>query len=164
MIFDRLTVYEQCTGEALILYRNFSYGSAAACLVILVSILQPGAHELSLKISVFAVSIAMPVWILCGGLLEIYHSLGERSLRHARLQSTRNVFGFLMLVAGIFTMVAAGGIIFFLVEDAIWVFAGMVVLCLLTGIAFKERIARWWFGPDGPGELDDPTINASDKL
>ena len=70
--------------ERLLLTRNLSYGAAAACLAVLVSLTQSGATGVALQISVYAASIALPVWLLVGAVYENYIYLGKPSYPHLR--------------------------------------------------------------------------------
>lgn len=156
---QRLSSASKPSTEVTILNRNLSYGSAAACLVILIGVLQVRAQEreIPLQISVFSASVGMPLWLLIGMLHEIHILLGVRSHDYTNLNATRNFIGFLYLVSGLSVTLSAGGVIWFLLPDAAFVFAAACVACLFIGCIYYELMARWWFGPRGPGASEVTT-------
>ena len=140
--------------ERLLLLRNLGYGGAAASLVILVQLVQVGAKDFSLQLTVLALSVALPLWLSLGATYEFYIFLGKQSYPHLRTKFAKSFFGLIMFVAGIALVVAIGGIFWYLLPDAVWVYAVTSVLCVALVAVFNVLLARWWFGVGGPGSTE----------
>ncbi len=130
--------------------RNLGYGGAAACLVVLVGLAQVGAKDPALRISVFSASVALPIWLLLGGIYEFYIFLGKQSYPHLRTKFSVNLIGLITLMAGLGSVGATGGVIWFLIPEAAWVFGAVALVATLVGAMFNLVLARWWYGADGP--------------
>lgn len=146
---------QQNAREPLVsLYRNMGFGSAALCLVLLVGIAQIEATSIALNISVFGAALALPLWILFGVIYEYYLVLGKRSYGHLNSILTR----VLVLSSGVCGCVGLSvstmGVIYYLSEDAFWVFLWVGCAGLLSFLVFHIHIAYWWYAPDGPGSTE----------
>lgn len=141
--------------ERLMLMRNLGYGGAAACLVVLVGLTQIGAKVGSLQISVISTSVALPLWLLLGGIYEFYIFLGEQSYPHLRTKFAVGFLRIILTVAGLGSVGATAGVIWFLMPEAAWLFGTVCILVVVLGAVFQVLLARWWFGVDGPGANDD---------
>ena len=139
------------------LMRNLGYGGAAACLVVLVGLTQIGAKDPALKISVLSASVALPLWLLLGGIYEFYIFLGKQSYAHLRTKFATNFIGLIALSAGAGSLGATGGVIWFLMPEAAWAFCVVAVFSIVLAGIFNVFLARWWFGPGGPGRNSDDT-------
>ena len=137
--------------ERLVLMRNLGYGGAAACLVVLVGLTQVGAKDSALKISVLSASVALPLWLLLGGIYEYYIFLGKQSYAHLRTKFATNFIGAIALIAGAGSLGATGGVVWFLMPEAAWTFGVTVVFAISLAGVFNVHLARWWFGSGGPG-------------
>jgi hypothetical protein len=137
--------------ERLMLMRNLGYGGAAACLVVLVGLTQVGAKEVSLKVSVFSAAFALPLWLLLGGIYELYIFLGKQSYPHLRSKFAVHFTSVVFLFAGLGSVATTTGVIWFLVPEAAMLFLGTCVLVAILGSIFHVLLARWWFGVGGPG-------------
>jgi len=150
---DRLAkrMERYASAERLILMRNLGYGGAAACLVILAQLAQVGAEEISLKVTVVATSISLPLWFLLGASYECYIFLGKQSYTHLRTEFAQNFLGFVMMTAGLALIAAIGGLIWYLMPEAVFAFGITILFSIILAIVFYNIIARWWFGSEGPG-------------
>jgi len=135
----------------LILGRNLALGAAAACLVILVQILQVGAKDEALTLSVVAIAVGIPLWFLIAVLYEYYIYLGARSYPHLRGRFAPHLVGVVGGVAGLALFAAVGGVIWHLVPDALFAFLGASAAALVLYYVFHATLARWWFTNGGPG-------------
>lgn len=133
------------------LMRNLGYGGAAACLVVLIGLTQVGAKEISLKISVFSAAFALPLWVLLGGIYELYIFLGRQSYPHLRSRFAAQFTSAVFLLAGLGSVATTAGVIWFLVPEASIIFLTMCVLVATIGSIFHVFLARWWFSAGGPG-------------
>lgn len=145
--------------ERLMLMRNLGYGGAAASLVILLGLIQVGAKSLFLQVSILSISASLPLWLLIGGIYELYIFLGKESYSHLRKKSTYVFFGAITLAAGLSMFVSIGGIIWFLMPEAAYVFGAVALVCIISGGLFHDSLQSWWFGPDGP---EPETYNKND--
>lgn len=147
--------------ERLMLMRNCGYGGAAACLIVLVGLTQVGAKDMALRVSVFSASLALPMWLLLGGIYELYIFLGKQSYPHLRTKFSANFIGLIALTAGFGSVGAAGGVIWFLIPEAAWVFGAAVLVAVILAAIFNVFLARWWFGADGPERPDNRSGDAN---
>jgi hypothetical protein len=138
-----------------LLMRNLAYGSAAVCLVTLLQIIQIGAKDPALEISVYGTAVGMPLWVAVGSCYEYYILLGQKSYLHFHVAA--NYLSGISIIAGISLLTAIGGAIYYIVPDAIYAFATVGVLALVITLAFANHIAHWWYGALGP-EPDDADI------
>lgn len=146
--------------ERLMLMRNLGYGGAATCLVVLVGLAQVGAKELPLKVSVLSASIALPMWLLVGGIYEFYIFLGKRSYPHLRSPFAARFVLAVATIAGVGSVGATGGVIYFLMPIAAWAFAAAGVAAIILGGVHQVFLARWWFAPSGPGgKEEEPDVS-----
>lgn len=143
--------------DRLLITRNLSYGAAAACLVILVGLAQISIHTTALEISVYSASIALPIWLLIGGVYEYYIFLGKQSYPHMRTKLFTRFVGVNFSVAGLGTLGATGGIVWQELPKAIYAFGASALIALILIMAFQNHMAHWWFRDGGPGakESDD---------
>jgi len=137
--------------ERLMLMRNLGYGGAAACLVVLVGLTQVGAKDPALRVSVLSASVALPLWLLLGGIYEGYILLGKQSYAHLRTKFAANFIGLIALAAAAGSLGATGGVIWFLMPEAAWAFGAVAVVAIALAGIFNMFLARWWFGTGGPG-------------
>lgn len=144
--------------ERLMLMRNLGYGGAAACLVILLGLTQVGTKELCLKISVISVSLALPLWLLLGSIYEYYIFLGKESYPHLRTRLSLGFVGTTASIAGLGIVLGTGGVIYFLMPLAAYIFAGVGFMAVIFGVVFHMFLMRWWFSNTGP-EPDSPPKN-----
>ncbi len=147
-------MYQYPSESRLLLLRNLSFGSAAACLVVISQIIQVGAKDSALAASVTAGCVAMPLWIAVGAVFEYFLNLGKRSYPFLQKQSFRVCIALLMLVAGLGLLLEAGAAIWYLSVTAAWIFAGSVVVAVLSVALFQAVLANWWYGPNGPDAKD----------
>lgn len=136
--------------ERLMLMRNLGYGGAAACLVILLGLTQPDRKALCLKISVISVSFALPLWLLLGIIYEYYIFLGKESYSHLHTKLSRVFVLTTASIAGLGIVLGTGGVIYFLMPVATYVFAGVGFIAVIFGWVFQTYLMRWWFSNDGP--------------
>lgn len=156
--FDRLQfeiIRRQISPPFLALYRNASFGAAALCLGFLLGIAQVEAKSIALEISVFCAAAALPLWFLSGLIFECYLVLGEQSHEHLRSLFARGIVGAVWFLAITPVGTAVGGVIYFLNPEALWLFAGSVVVALLIYLGFSLHIASWWYGSNGPGSTEE---------
>ena len=137
--------------EGLLLARNLSFGGAATCLIVLVGLAQVGAGGVALKISVLSASVALPMWLLRGIIYEIYIFLGKQSYQHLRSKFPTRFMNSLTMIAVFGSLGATGGVIWFLMPEAAWLFAAVVFLAAILLSIYQWFLARWWFGPGAPG-------------
>lgn len=156
---DRLTerMRRYASVERLMLMRNLGYGGAATCLVVLVGLAQVGAKDPALKISVLSASAALPLWLLLGAIYELYIFLGKQSYAHLRTQFAVNFIGFVALAAAAGSVGATGGVIWFLMPEAAWVFSAVSIVAFLLAGIFHVFLARWWYGAKGPSDGESDT-------
>jgi hypothetical protein len=50
---------------------------------------------------------------------------------------------------------AAGGIIYFLNEDAFGYFVMIILLALYVWSVIYNHLAEWWYSPEGPGSSEE---------
>lgn len=153
---NRLTTRMEryASAERLFMMRNLGYGGAAACLVILVQLAQVGAKDFSLQVTIVATSIDMPLWLTLGGIYEAYILLGKQGYPHLRTDFAKKFIGLVGTTAGIVLTVAIGGLIWYLMPSAVLVFAITIVICVALSVVYQLILARWWFGPEGPGSRE----------
>lgn len=132
------------------LMRNVGYGGAAASLIILLGLIPVGAKSLFLQVSILSISASLPLWLLLGGIYELYIFLGKESYSHLRKKSTCVFLGAIMITAGLSLFVSIGGIVWFLMPEAVYVFGAVALASLILGGLFHDSLQSWWFGPDGP--------------
>lgn len=137
--------------------RNLGYGGAATCLVVLVGLAQVGAKDPALKISVLSAAVALPLWLLLGGIYELYIFLGKQSYAHLRTRFAVNFIGLVALAAASGSVGATGGVIWFLMPEAAWACAAVAIVAMLLAGIFHVFLARWWFGAKGPGSGESDT-------
>lgn len=150
---DRLTgeFLRNLSESKFLLYRNFSFGSAAACLVVLSQIIQVGANEQSLEISVIAAAIGMPLWVAIGIIYEFYISLGKRSYPHFRSELVQKLLAVVIFLAGVALLTSIGGVIWYLSKYGVIAFVASMVISCFVAFGFMFAVARWWYGSSGPG-------------
>jgi len=141
--------------DSLLLMRNVGYGGSAACLVILLALIQAGPRQQGLSVSILSTSIALPFWLLIGIVYEYYIFLGERSYPHLRTRLFVGVVGFSIAIAGLGMIGAVSGIIWFLLPGAAYAFGASSLVALLLIGCFQHHITDWWFRDGGPGERED---------
>jgi hypothetical protein len=134
--------------------RNLSYGAAAACLAVLAGLAQVGAKSEALQLSVYGAAIALPMWLLVGGIYEYYIFLGKQSFAHYRLAAVFRFIGVPLVIASIGSFSMTCGIVWFLVPEAAYAFAASSGLAVAGGLAFQAHLANWWYRADGPGSLE----------
>lgn len=130
--------------------RNLGYGGAAACLVILFGLTQVSMKELCIKVSLISVSIALPLWLLLGIIYEYYIFLGKESYPHLRTKLTRRFVLTTASIAGVGIVLGIGGVIYFLMPEAAYIFVGVGFIAVVLGWVFQTLLMRWWFSNDGP--------------
>jgi len=138
----------------LVLMRNLAFGGAAACLAILIQILQVGVKDNALTVSVLATAVGIPFWLGLGAMYECYIFLGPRSYPHLRRNAGSQFIGGLGAVSSIALLVAVGGVLWHLLLEAAFVFIGVAATVLLLLLAFFVILSHWWFGAKGPGSID----------
>jgi hypothetical protein len=138
----------------LVLMRNLALGSAAACLAVLIQILQVGMKDDALTVSVLATAVGMPFGLAWAFLFEYYIFLGPRSYPHFRSIIRSQLIGVLGAVSGIALLVAVGGVLWHLLPKAAFVFAGVAAMVIVVLLGFHVNIACWWFSARGPGSID----------
>lgn len=139
----------------LLLARNLSYGSAAACLVVIAEVIQVGAKDRALEIAVVAGCISMPLWIAIGSIYECFVYLGKRSYPFFRRKLFRIAVGVTIAVAGLGLLTEVGAVAAYLSEIALWSYITSVTASAVLGAALWEVLARWWYESDGPGAKED---------
>lgn len=141
--------------EHLLVSRNFCFGAAATCLIILLALIPTGARPLALQISVISASFALPLWILMGGVFELYFYLGKRSYPHLRsIQMRFRLFSLGYALAGVGLFTAAGGVIWYLEPEASYAFAASVVIAVLVAAGFQVSLTIWWPGDGGSADSE----------
>ena len=136
--------------DRLMITRNFSYGGAVTCLIILLELLQVGSKVTSLQISTLSISFALPFWILLGGFYEYYIFLGKESYAHLRTNLSINFVNTILGLACLGTVLAIGGIFYFLMPIAAYVFVFFGFVAVIIGGLFQFYLEKWWFSPEGP--------------
>ncbi len=154
--FDRLSdrIKRYPSEGRLMLLRNLAFGAAAVCLVIFVQIIQVGAASLPLKVCVLAAAIGMPLWLAVGGCYEYYIFLGAKSYSHFRNGKGYEFLGAIASIAGVSLLITIGSALYYLVPEAVYVFAAGIGIGFVVMLGFHAHIARWWYGSAGPGEHD----------
>jgi hypothetical protein len=154
--FDRLTgkMLSNPSEGKLLLSRNLSFGGAAACLVILSQIIQVGAKDEALEISVVGAAVGIPLWIAVGSIHEFFIALGKRSYPFLRKKGLQNAVGGVMFFAGCALFTAVGGAVWYLSQVAFWAFLATIFSSLAMIACFQWAIARWWYSENGPQPND----------
>lgn len=140
--------------DRLLLLRNLGYGGAAVCLVVLVGLIQIGAKDIALKVSVYSASVALPFWLLIGAIYEYYIFLGKQSYPHLRTKFVSSLVNFCFLIAGFGMIGATSGIVWFLLPEAAYAFGVSTLIAFSLGVIFQAQLARWWFLDGGPDTKD----------
>jgi len=143
------------SAERLTLLRNVGYGGAALCLAVLVGLTQVGAKDAALRLSVYSASIALPLWLLIGGLYEYCIFLGKQSYPHLRTTfMTRLVTG-LYLAASSAMFAITAGIVWFLSSAAAYMLAASAFIAIIALAVFHAHLARWWAQQIAPKDGSD---------
>ena len=146
------------TSEArLLLVRNLCFGAAAACLVVVSQIIQVGAKDRALEVSVISGCVSMPLWIAAGAIYEYFLNLGKQSYPFLQSKPFRVCCGLLMIPAALGLLIEAGAAFWYLSEIAAWTFAGSTVLASVIVIFFRAALAGWWYGQAGPASKSKST-------
>ncbi len=135
------------------LMRTFALGSAAVCLAILTQILQVGATDIALLISVGACAIAMPLWVFYALSLESYLGLGPASLPHFDWIQNLSINKWVNGVGLIAVLIAIAGVFFHLSPVCFWLFAAATLVAIVLFANYFASVAVWWFGT-GPGSTE----------
>ncbi len=140
------------------LSRTFAFGGAAVCLAILTQILQVGATDIALLISVGACAIAMPLWIFLGLLLESYLHLGPASFPQFALIQTVSIIKWANALGLIAILVAIAGVFFYLSLICFLLFIAATLVAVILYANFFTSVAVWWFeaGPGSTEHSDEP--------
>lgn len=143
-------MYRYPSAERFILLRNFSYGGAASCLIILLQLTQLGAKDLSLQVATVAAAVGLPLWITLGFTYENYITLGKQSYPHIRTTLARVYIAVFVLSSGFALAAAVGGILWYILPNAALAFVATTFGCLLISYFYQWVLARWWFAGEGP--------------
>jgi cobalamin synthase len=143
------------SAERLILMRNLSYGAAATSLIILVCLVKVGVKEFPLRICMYGVAIALPLWFVLGGFYEMYIFLGKKSFPHLQTRFSQYFVQLVVLTAGIALVTAVGSLFFYLSPAAAYAFGLTALLGFWLVLKSWESLALWWFRDDGPGSRDE---------
>jgi hypothetical protein len=154
---DRLNrrVNQHPSESRILVTRNLSYGAAAAALIVMIEIIQIGAKDPALELAVQAACLSMPIWIAVGVIYEFFIFLGKASYPFLRKEAFQRSMGFFLLVAGVSLLIEIGSVAYYLSERSLWLFIGSIVGSLALVLAVWEVLARWWYGPQGPGSKED---------
>lgn len=136
-------IFRSASHENLTILRNASYGAAAVCIATLVSLTQVGAKSLALSVSVYASAMALPLWLLIGGVIEHYITIGPTSYPHFEVTLKRFDSLLVSQVAMWATVASIGGVIYFLIPAAFWLFAASGTLAMVHQFLFNRRFAAW---------------------
>ncbi len=139
-------------GESVIaLSRTLAFGAAAVCLAIVVQILQIGASDLPLMVSLYASAVAMPLWLCAGVCLECYLYFGPRSFAHYSLAFRSRAMKLIHFAAAASLFAAIAGVVYHLSVAAFWLFFVTTIVATVLYAAFFGNLANWWYGLNGPG-------------
>ncbi len=139
----------------LMAMRNKYFGFAALCLGLLLGIAQMADKaDAALQVSIYSASIALPLWVVAGMICELYILLGEASYSHLRTHEQFLIVRTTMIAtSGL--IIAAGGIIYFLNEDAFGWFVTTILVAFTLWTGFYYHLAAWWYSPTGPGSSEE---------
>lgn len=133
--------------ERLMMMRNFGYGSAAACLVILLGLIQVQSTDRnnpSFLISAISASVSLPAWLLIGVIYEYYIFLGKESYEHLREESMYNLRGSILCIGGLTILISVYNLISLLSPVASKIFGLSSAVALFTGIYFHAYLSKWF--------------------
>jgi len=141
--------------EKVQLWRNASLGGAAACLVILTGLLQvTDKSSTAFFAAALFISISLPCWAATSSTYETYVLLGVKALPHLQSVTMKKLLTALLGVSGFSLWGSVASTLAILSGYA----AGAFVVASLTALVFASMtnllLARWWFGPEGPGAND----------
>ena len=139
------------TPESLAVSRNTSLGAAAACLVVLSQVIQVGAKDMALEVSVIASCVAMPLLIGVATIYELFIYLGSPSYEFMARKQFVSILSAMWGIGGIAVFVTIGGAAYFLSANAFWVLISVTVVAFLVVAAFYQGFSAWWYGSAGPG-------------
>lgn len=169
---------QYATAEHPLLLRNLAFGGGAACLAILLGLIQLHVdfQKTPLSFTVIALAVGMPMSILLGSIYENYVLLGQQSYPH-RLTPFANRFiglvgsfvaiSIFISVLGIFCSLALpsspdsifllqfmiplwnSNFVNLLMHNALWIFVTASVVSLLLSNYFFSELANWWHGKYG---------------
>jgi len=140
------------------LARNVAYGGAAVSLALLAGLAQMNASAAPLRLSVYACSLSLPVWLLLGTMYEYYIFIGERSYAHLASVFMFRLAAWSFGIAGLSMVTAATGLIWFLAPGAAVLFIAISLVGVVLAGLFHFHLADWWFR--GPGRASAEGIDA----
>jgi hypothetical protein len=135
--------------DNLLLTRGLCYGSAAACFVVIITLAQVGLLSSSLRIALYAASLALPLWIFTGAMYELFIYLGRPGYVLYRKPISQRLLLTSFCLASIGLIVATTGALAHLAIGAAWVFGMMTALAVIVYIVFFTAGSAWLvlYGP-----------------
>lgn len=88
------------------LLRNLAFGGAGFSAANILILVQVGAKDVSLHVSLFASVVALPLWVSLATIYEDYIFYGRQSYSHLRSDFTINLVGSLFAISG-FSLILA---------------------------------------------------------
>lgn len=138
----RASLLSKVTDERTSAVRNSFLAGAALSTGILIALTQVGARELSLKIAVFACSVAAPLWLCLAMVLEAYLHLGSELKAELFELRTGKLYTLILAAASVSLYVVICGVVAFLVPWALYVFLFVSALSVAYVLSTYIRIVK----------------------
>ena len=136
-------IYKNINENRITLSRNLSYGSSAACLILLLQVIPIGVDNQALKISTLSAVIGMPLWFLIGTIYDMHISAGENSHGYFAKVQTQNILGLLFTIAGLALLVSISAAIWYLSKDLAIAFIILSSCCIVAGSIYMSMLAEY---------------------
>jgi hypothetical protein len=141
--------------DRLMMMRNVCFGSAAACLIVLIGSFQATKGSTVFGVSTACNAFAIPLWLIAGMGYENYIFIGKRSYAHFRTKFVQAYFAGIVATAGILTWVGVGTFIDLLSELAAVFYVAASLVAIVLGSIFHRLMATWWCSNVAPTDVDE---------